>query len=68
MSAPAHAVRPRQTRPLGVEEVRGWSLKWYEINVEPEPIDEVIVMAARDLVRATAYLSDVITVEAEVPA
>lgn len=39
-----------------------------QINVDPEPIDEVIVMAARDLVRATAYLSDVITVEAEVPA
>jgi hypothetical protein len=59
MSAPVQAFRPRLTHSLGVQEVEGWALKWYAINVDPEPIDEEIVAAARELVAATMPVADI---------
>jgi hypothetical protein len=59
MSAPVQAFRPRPTQPLGVEEIQGWSLKWYAINVEPEPIDQEIVEAAKELVATAIPVADV---------
>ena len=59
MSAPVQAFRPRRTRSLGVQETQGWSLKWYAINVDPEPIDEEIVEAAQQLVANAIPAADV---------
>jgi hypothetical protein len=59
MSASAQVFRPRLTRPVGVQEVRGWALKWYAINADPEPVDEAIVAAAREFVAGTIRVADV---------
>jgi hypothetical protein len=59
MNAPVQAFRPRLTRSLGVQEARGWTLKWYAINVDPEPIDGEIVAAAKELVISTTPAADV---------
>jgi hypothetical protein len=59
MSAPAQVFRPRLTQPLGVEELRGWQLKWYEINANPEPVGDDILQAAKEAVAATLPAADV---------
>jgi hypothetical protein len=58
MSAPVQAFRPRRTHSLGVGQIRGWSLKWYAINVDPEPIDEEIVAAAKEVVASAIPVAD----------
>jgi hypothetical protein len=58
MSAPMQAFRPRLTESLGVEETHGWSLKWYAINVEAEPMDEEIVEAAKQVVASASSVAE----------
>lgn len=55
----ARGFRPRQTRPLGVRAIQGWSLKWYSINVIPEPIQPEIIAAAEEVVAGVTPIADV---------
>ncbi len=50
MSEAAGRFRPRPVRFTGVGHHGGWSIKWYEITLDGEPVDPTVVQAARRLV------------------